>query len=161
MTLQFVSSEVNHAQGPPLQSFYCQKPAKNLQKTGGIPSFTQALTSLTMTQNRISWQISTTQKLLQLHRVEKGNVLGWQLNDEGHNEHGALLFYICNVLCLSSSCHRSPVDKCGGGMRATTKCMFHCSGVREPELLSQELHSDNVSLKGREGMMPAHQHQLC
>lgn len=33
--------------------------------------------------------------------AEKRNVLGWQRNDEAHNEHRALLFYICNVLCLS------------------------------------------------------------
>lgn len=95
------------------------------------------------------------------YRVGKGNVLGWQLNDEAHNEQRALLFYICNVLCLSQSCHRSPVDECGGGMRATTKCTFHCSDVREPELLSQELHSDKVSLKGEEQAIPAHHHQLC
>lgn len=42
-------------------------------------------------------------------------------------------------------------------MRATTKCMFHCSDVREPELL----HLDNVSLKGEELMIPTHHHQHC
>lgn len=36
-------------------------------------------------------------------------------------------------------------------MRTAAKCTFHCSGVREPELLPQELHSGNVSLKGKEG----------
>lgn len=62
MALQFVTSEVSHAQGPHLQSI-SRAPAKKL---GGISSFTQAVTSLTMTQKRISWQISTRQKIMQL-----------------------------------------------------------------------------------------------
>lgn len=42
-------------------------------------------------------------------------------------------------------------EPCREAWRAAAKCTFHCSGVREPELLPQELHSDSVSLKGKEG----------
>lgn len=46
-------------------------------------------------------------------------------------------------------------------MRATTKCTFHCSDVREPESFLRELHLDNVSLNGEKLVIPTHHHQHC
>lgn len=44
-------------------------------------------------------------------------------------------------------------------MRAKTKCMFHCSDVREPESLLEKVHLDNVSLREEKLVIPTHHHQ--
>lgn len=98
MTLQFVSSEapMNHAQGPHLQSSY-RAPAKHVEE---YPT-SHKQWPLWSWPKRESLGKFPSHKRYCSYAVEKGNVLGWQLNDEAHNEHRALLFYICNVLCLS------------------------------------------------------------
>lgn len=44
-------------------------------------------------------------------------------------------------------------------MRAKTKFMFHCLGVREPEMFLQELHLDSISLKEEKLVISTHHHQ--